>query len=265
MIASKPVLHFAHGNGFPSPCYRQMLKPLEAFFDCCYIDKIGHADAFPVEDNWTALVDELCASVRAQSKVPVFAVGHSLGGVLSVLAALKAPELFHAVVLLDAPLLSQTRSRALKWFKATGLIDKITPAGRTRARRSHWEDKEEMRRYFRRRELFKRFDAACLEDYIEYGMKHDETGYCLRFNPAIEYQIYRTIPHELQQTPKTLTVPTTLIYGDQSDVVHMLDRRYMSKKYGIQMLKTKGTHMFPFEYPMVTANTILAVLQKTHR
>jgi pimeloyl-ACP methyl ester carboxylesterase len=97
----KPILHFAHGNGFPSPCYRQMLMPLEAEFDCCYIDKIGHAKAFPINDNWHTLVDELRESIRLQSNnQPVVAVGHSLGGVLSILAALKEPALFRAVVLL---------------------------------------------------------------------------------------------------------------------------------------------------------------------
>ncbi len=258
----KPKLHFAHGNGFPSPCYRQLLMPLEAVFDCCYIDKIGHTEAFPVEDNWHTLVDELIASVQTQSTEPVVAVGHSLGGVLSILAALKKPELFRAVVLLDSPLLSRMRARAVQLSKKLGFIDKITPVYRTRTRRTHWQTREAAFEYFKRRALFKRFDDACLNDYIDYGMTHDETGYTLRFDADIEYQIYRALPHTFSSYSKRLKVPAVLIYGEKSDVIDAADRRYMRRRYGIQSIKTPGTHMFPLEYPKETAALILNALSE---
>jgi pimeloyl-ACP methyl ester carboxylesterase len=261
MIKEKFKLHFAHGNGFPSPCYRQMLLPLEAQFDCCYIDKIGHADAFPVEDNWHYLVDELQNSIKIQSDVPVIAVGHSLGGVLSVLAALKSPDLFRAVVLLDAPLLSQTRARMVHLSKKLGFINRLTPAYRTLARKTHWESREAAFKHFKKIGLFRRFDEACLNDYIDYGMTHDKTGYRLRFDVDIEYQIYRTLPHTFKHYTKKLQVPTALIYGHKTDVIAARDRRYMKKQYGIQLFETKGTHMFPFEYPKATAELILKILR----
>ena len=258
----KTTLHFAHGNGFPSPCYRQLLIPLEAEFDCCYIDKIGHADAFPVNENWHALVDELIHSVKTQSNQPVVAVGHSLGGVLSLLAALKSPDLFKSVVLLDSPLLSRGRSRAVQLAKKTGFIDRITPAYRTRARRTHWGSREEVFTYLKRRVLFQHITDACLNDYIDYGMIHDNTGYALRFDASIEYQIYRTLPHTLRGYAKQLQVPSALIYGDASDVIYPADRRYMKRRYNIASYQTKGTHMFPLEHPKDTAAIILDVLAK---
>jgi pimeloyl-ACP methyl ester carboxylesterase len=239
-----------------------MLEGLTSDFDCCYIDKIGHADAFPVNDNWGTLVDELVDSVKAQSNQPVVALGHSLGGVLSLLAALKAPELFKAVVLLDSPLLSRGRSRAVQLAKKTGFIDRITPAYRTRARRTHWTSREEAFAYLKRRVLFQHITDACLSDYIDYGMTHDETGCSLRFDASIEYQIYRTIPHTLRGYAKHLQVPTALIYGDASDVIYPADRRYMKRRYNITSYQTKGTHMFPLEHPKETAALILDVLAK---
>ncbi len=258
----KPKLHFAHGNGFPSPCYRQMLIPLEADFDCCYIDRIGHADDFPVKDNWHHLVDELIHSIERQSDVPVIGVGHSLGGVLTVLAALKKPALFQAVVLLDSPLLSRMRAHGVWLSKQLGLIERVTPAFRTKARRTHWKTREQALSYLKRRELFMQFDEACLNDYIDYGMRHDETGYALRFNVAVEYQIYITLPHSVSRYATQLEVPTTLIYGSESDVICAADRRHMLKRYGIQSVKTSGTHMFPFEHPKETARLILKVLKE---
>lgn len=262
----KPKLHFSHGNGFPSPCYRQMLKALERDFACCYIDKVGHAPEFPILDNWEALTDEVIASVRRQSDEPVVAVGHSLGGVLHLFAALKEPDLFQAVILLDSPLLSRMRQRGVLLSKKLGLIDNITPARRTQARRRHWPTREAAFKYLKRRELFKHVTDVCLYDYIDYGMTQDASGYTLRFDVNIEYQIYRTMPHSLEAYPSKLHVPSALIYGDDSDVIHAADRRHMKQRYGIPAFKTAGTHMFPLEHPKATAELIQKVilfLQKT--
>jgi len=262
----KPKLHFSHGNGFPSPCYRQLLTALEPYFECCYIDKVGHAPEFPILDNWEALTDEVIASVRQQSDEPVVAVGHSLGGVLNLFAALKEPDLFQAIILLDSPLLSRMRQRAVLLSKKLGLIDNITPARRTQARRRHWPTRDAAFRYLKRRELFKHVTDACLNDYIDYGMTHDTSGYTLRFDVDIESQIYRTMPHSLAAYPPKLHVPSALIYGSHSDVIHAADRRHMKRHYGIASFKTEGTHMFPLEHPEATALLILKVmsyLQKT--
>ena len=91
-------------------------------------------------------------------------------------------------------------------------------------------------------------------------MIKNEQGYALRFDPHIEYLIYRTIPHTLSRYEGRLSVPTTLIYGDSSHIIRRSERRYMQKHYGIQTLEIKGTHMFPFECPTQTAALMKHVL-----
>lgn len=258
----REVVHFAHGNGFPALCYKQLLNALHVKFDCCYIDKIGHDANFPVTDNWHALADEIISSVKTQSSQPVIAVGHSLGGVLSLLAAIEQPALFRAVILLDSPLLGRVKSNIVRFSKMVGMIDRLTPARKTRGRRAHWETREEVWSYLHHKKLFKYFTERCLNDYIDYGLQHDETGYSLRFDPEIEYQIFRTIPHLLLQHEKKLTVPSALIYGDKSTVVDRLDLHHMKKHYGIVNFQTAGTHMFPMEHPEAVANLIFKVLDE---
>ena len=256
----KPLIHFAHGNGFPSRCYNQLFLALSEQFDICYLDKIGHDPRFPVTDNWYNLVNELINSVTSQAQQPVIAVGHSMGGVLSLLAAIERPDLFKAVIMIDAPLLGHWRSYAVRLAKWLGVIDRITPAHRTRGRRKHWQDKDELLHYLKTRPLFKSFTPACLEDYIEYGLKKDEEGYHLAFDPQIEYRIFRTIPHNLPQFAGQLTVPTTLIYADKSDVMGRYDVRFMKLHYGIHCVKVKGTHMLPMEDPQGLAEHIFMSL-----
>lgn len=258
----KELIHFAHGNGFPSPCYRQLLEHLNERFDYCYIERVGHAPKFPVTENWTHLVDEVINSIKLQSTEPVIAVGHSLGGVLSLLAAIEQPSLVKCVILLDAPLLGRFKSSLLRFAKAMGMIDRITPAHRSRSRQQHWHTREQVFEYLKSKPLFQTFTEACLNDYIDYGLQKNEKGYSLCFDREVEVQIYRTIPHILPEYEGKLHTPTALIYGSQSNMIGGLELRYMKKHFDIDSFITKGTHMFPMEHPKEVAELIINVVDK---
>lgn len=256
------LIHFAHGNGFPALCYKQMLDCLKPHFDYCYIDRIGHNPAFPVSENWHNLVLEVITSIQRQAAGPVIGLGHSLGGVLSLLAAIEKPELFKAVVMLDSPLIGLLKSSAVRLAKALGIIDRITPAFRTQGRREYWENYEQLLAYLKTRNLFKTFDDACLHDYITYGLEHKTDGYYLRFDRHIEYQIYRTLPHIIPQYKGKLFTPAALIYGDKTTVVGKMDLRYMKKNFNIMCIKTQGTHLLPMEHPQVVAAQVIECLSQ---
>ncbi|AHE67274.1 alpha/beta fold hydrolase [Legionella oakridgensis] len=261
----RELLHFAHGNGFPSPCYRQMFHYLQPCFDYCYIDRVGHTPEFPVTENWHYLVDEVTASIKRQASKPVIALGHSLGGVLSFRAAVAEPSLFKAVILLDSPIIGRFKSNLLRLSKTLGMIDHVTPAFRTRGRRQYWQTKEQAWSYLRSRTLFKDFTDACLEDYIDYGMQQDEQGYSLRFDRQVEYQIYRTIPHMLYEYEGKLKIPAVLIYGSKSNIIDRMDLRYMQKHYNIKTYEIRGSHMFPMEHPEQTANLVIKAVDALFR
>lgn len=222
-LSRKDTILFAHANGFPANCYQQLLTGLSENFHVNSIDKLAHSDQFPVTENWTDLVDELIHHVEKTASRPVIALGHSLGGALSLLAAYRKPALFKHVVMLDMPIISPLKARALKWIKKAGLVDTVTPAKNTQHRRATWPSKSEARSYFRTRHLFKDFTEACLEDYLNYGLEKKDDAYHLIFDRHIEYAIYRTYPHVLPKIrPK---VPTALIYGKQSNVVTAHDKK----------------------------------------
>lgn len=253
----KALIHFAHGNGFPALCYKQMLNHLETRFDYCCIDRIGHDPQFPVGENWHNLVNEMIASVKRQSNQPVIALGHSLGGILSLLAAIEQPELFKAVIMLDSPIIGRYKSTMVQFAKALGIIDRITPAYQTKGRRAYWQNHDQLLAYLKSRDLFKTFTEKCLNDYISYGLELKEDGYYLRFDRHIEYQIYRTIPHILPSYEGKLVTPTALIYGDKSMVVDRMDVRYMEKYFNVDCTMINGTHLFPMEHPKAVANQVI--------
>src|SRR5207244_4198580 len=127
------VLHFSHANGFPAACYRKMFSFLERDFEIDYVNMIGHDPRHPVTDSWPHLVAEQLEHIERYGE-PVLGAGHSLGGYLTMLAALDRPELFRAIVVLDSPVIGTWAGRAFGLVKRFGLVDRVTPAGANRRR-----------------------------------------------------------------------------------------------------------------------------------
>ena len=230
-----------------------MLQPLASQFSVTWMEAIGTDPRFPVTEGWPHLVDQLIESI----KEPVYGVGHSLGGYLNYLAAVRRPELFRAIVLLDAPIIGPFRGSMLGATKRLGIVDRVTPAGATRDRRSTWPSREEAKTHFRSRPLFRRFAEECLGDYVNHGLVQNH-GFHLRIDPGIEYQIYRTIPHDMMRHLPKLRVPAGFIGGAESDVVRRVRLAGMRPKFTLR--KVPGGHLFPFERPREAAAAIAAML-----
>jgi pimeloyl-ACP methyl ester carboxylesterase len=257
----KQTIYFAHANGFPSPCYREMFRYLLNDFDLSYIDMIGHMIEYPVTDNWHYLTQQLIHHIERDHKDKIIGVGHSLGGVLHFLAACERPDLYQSIVLLDSPVFGGYKSKLLALFKQLSLIDYITPAKKTQYRKNVWASKAELYDYLKTRKLFQGFDEVCLEDYMNYGMEYDANRIALKFNREIEWAIYRTLPHHLPTLKSQLTVPRALIYGQETDVIKTGDIKYMKNVLNFMVEKVQGGHLFPFEYPKEAALVLKNVIR----
>jgi len=170
----------------------------------------------------------------------------------------QRPDLFHGIVLLDAPIIGAFRGTMLGAVKRLGIVDRVTPAGATRDRRSTWPTHEEARAHFAGRKLFEGFAPQCLDDYVRHGLVEEGGKLRLKIDPAIEYQIYRTIPHDMMKHLPKLHVPAAFIGGEDSDVVRRVRLAGMKPKF--QMRKVPGGHLFPFERPRDAATSIAQVL-----
>jgi pimeloyl-ACP methyl ester carboxylesterase len=239
-----------------------MLGELGKRYRLSWIEAIGTDPRYPVTEGWGHLVDQTIAAIEAAySKEPVFAAGHSLGGYLSFLAAVRRPELFRAIVLLDAPIIGPFRGSVLGASKRLGIVDRVTPAGATRDRRSHWKTQAEARAHFRTRRLFRHFAEECLDDYVRHGMVRDDAGELrLRIDPLTETQIYRTIPHGMMKSLGALRVPAGFLGGADSDVVRRVRLAGMRPKFVLR--KVPGGHLFPLERPREAAQALLQLIDE---
>lgn len=124
----KPIVHFCHGNSFPAGSYQQMFAALEPHYDIRYLDMHGHNPAYPVTANWPHLVQELIDTLEKSYSEPVILLGHSLGGILSLMAASRRPDLVRCVLMSDSPVVTGWRAMFVKVFRELGLLDHYSPA-----------------------------------------------------------------------------------------------------------------------------------------
>lgn len=259
----RDIIHFSHANGFPCAAYRKLFSYLEADYDLGYINALGHDPRYPVTDCWPNLIEQLIEYMEQHYDRPVIAVGHSLGGFLSFFTALRRPDLFKAIVLLDSPIMGHMKSTMLAVAKRLGMMERITPAGACRARRRYWSSADEALSYFRGKPLFAQFDEACLADYARHcTVPAEQGGVQLLFDPEIEYLIYSHLPHTYPRYQRHLQVPAGFIGGRVSHLVNGFDVRNMQRNHGIVCRRTEGGHLFPLEHPQLAAQQIDEMIKR---
>jgi pimeloyl-ACP methyl ester carboxylesterase len=207
-----------------------------------------------VSEGWPHLVAELIDRIAATYREPVIGAGHSLGGYLTLKAAVRRPELFRAVVVMDSPIPKRWSGTALQMVKRFGLVDRVTPAGVTRGRRSQWASVDEALEHFRGKRSFRHFDPDCLRDYVTLGMESAGRGVRLAFDPDVEYRIYRTIPHDLVRELPALAVPAGFVCGEESS--EMRRPGLIDPARHFRVARVPGGHLFPFERPLEAADAL---------
>jgi len=275
-----PPVVFSHGNSFPASTYRVMLDSLRhRGFAVSAVEKFGHDPKYPVTDNWPHLVQQLADFAQTaadQAGQPVFLVGHSLGGFLSLMCAAKHPALAKGVVLLDSPIIGGWRASTLSIVKRTPMMKSVSPGMVSRKRRNSWVDRQAVFEHFRGKKAFAKWDARVLLDYIDHGTFDSEalsapslptrpTGSArtLSFDREVETAIYETLPHNLSALLRDnpLQCRAAFIGGRASSEMLRAGLSMTEKVTEGRIMMLDGTHLFPMEKPIAAAAAIEASLR----
>jgi len=262
---ARPPIVFSHANGFPAGTYRVLFEAWRRAGHAVHaIERLGQDPAFPVTSNWPHLRNQVIAFIEAEVGEPALLVGHSLGGILSVLAASKRPDLARGVVLLDSPLVLGWRAHALHMAKSTGLIQRITPVRVAEARRRSWPSRAAVREHFRAKRAFARWDPRVLEDYVKSGFVRRGGQTVLAIERELEARIYATLPHHIGPLLRRHPLHCRLAFigGTQSVEARQAGIAATRRAAGELFAWTEGTHLFPMEHPDTAAALVLGMIER---
>lgn len=271
MSAPLQPLVFAHGNSFPGGTYTQLLKSLrQRGFAAKAVDRFGHDPKYPVTNNWPHLVQQLFDFAHREADkagAPVWLVGHSLGGFLSVLCAARHPEVARGVVLIDSPMLGGWRASAVRMLKQAQLVGALSPGAVSHKRRQRWPDAAAALAHFEHKRAFALWDRQCLLDYIEHGTMDAEGQRVLRFDRDIETAIYNTLPHNLEGVLRRhpLRCPVAFIGGTRSVEMRQVGMAMTEKLTHGRIMLLEGTHLLPMEKPLAVAAAVEASIRGMER
>lgn len=256
-------LVFSHANGFGAGTYRVLFKRWQAAgFDVQALPRLAHDPAYPVTSNWRGLRDQLLDFIAQGGDEPAWLVGHSLGGMLSLLAACRQPERVRGLVLLDSPVITGWRAHTVQAFKRSGLIARVSPGKVSQRRRHQWPDRAAVLAHFAAKPVFARWDPRVLADYVASGFDEVNGQVELGFRREVETRIYNTLPHHLgtllrKHPPRC---PVAFIAGTQSTEIRQGGVHASRQLAGERFVWFEGTHLYPMERPDDTAAEVLRLI-----
>jgi len=257
-----PPLVLTHANGFPPETYRIISEALMGHFSVATFAQRPLWSARNPRDlrSWRPMADDLAMAIRERAEGPVVAVGHSLGGVLCMLAASRNPELFSSLVLLDPVVFSGFHAFSWGWVKRLGLGDRFPLVKGAARRRDEWADRSAVRASWSGKPVFKRWDPRVLEDYIEEGViDGPEDSVILRYPKDWEARLFEICPHDEWVNLRKVAVPTLVVRGETSDTLMPEAARRMAREMpDARVVDLKGTsHFLPMEKPDEVARLVI--------
>ncbi len=261
---SGAVLHFAHGNGFPPGTYRRLLEPLTQDFR---VVSLASRPLWPDADHrelhgWGQLADDLGHELRARGLEGSIGVGHSFGGVITLLASARDPGLFRTVIVVDPVLLTGTNAAVWGWMRRLGLGGRLPIVRGALRRRRSWPDCDTARKAWSGRGIFAAWRPEVLDDYLDCGLVRDEGGAGLRlaYPRGWEARVFRTTPHDPWAGLRDVEIPVLALRGGSSEVftaaaAERLGRTVPSCR--VEVVPGAG-HCLPMERPDEVAARIRA-------
>ena len=264
-------LVFLHANGYPPECYRPLLSHLsETYHVVAMLQRPLWPESKPDElDNWFPLTDDFLNFLATHYTDPLACIGHSMGGIALLRAALREPERFEAIIMLDPVLFPPYLSPLWALLHKSGLGYRLHPLVKTaKNRRQEFADLDRLFKGFRRKPIFRYMSDESLNAYIEgITCKDDRGSYQLCYSVDWEMRLYITAVWRDMDIWRGLPkheVPTLIVRGEETDTFWENTATLVRQKQPQIKVETldKSTHLVPLERPREVSEIIASFLQE---
>jgi pimeloyl-ACP methyl ester carboxylesterase len=256
-----PALHFAHANAYPPGSYRRFLTLLAESFQ---VTAVHHRPLWPGSDpatleSWHDIANDLIAFFDQRKMAGAVGVGHSLGGVVTMMASLKRPELFRLLILIDPVFLPPPALELFSGPHGPFSAEEQPLVQGALKRRNEWPSRQAAFERFRAKGVFSRLSDEVLWDYVRHGTRETGDGRVeLAYSAAWEARIYALPPTDVWHLIPQVSHPMLAIRGAESDTL-------LPEAWALwQQLQPQATfvevadsgHLLPMERPEVVAGII---------
>jgi len=259
--------HFYHANGFPVQVYGPLADILSKKFDLSMFESSAlkqDNERPPKNRNWQLYADELIQNIEANYSQPIVGIGHSMGATCTALAALKRPDLFSELILVEPAMVSPFLATVVRLLPKKVML-RINPAKGTLKKKDSFISRREFFDHIRKFSGYRNFNPKVLALMAEYGVRECRDGsFQLSFSKQWEAHNY-TQPPTLINKLKGLQTPCSVIRGTPN--------QFFTDSYWQKIRKHRGEgtillqdlrygHLMPMEAPEACADLILASYQE---
>lgn len=256
-LPGQPTLHFLHGNGFCAMTLAAMASQLPRDWQLCLTDVPGHGlsdQPNRATPHWPGMaldIAQACANKLQAANTPVVGVGHSMGGILTLLAAAQRPELFKQIILLDPPMMPPKWVTGLSLLHYSGMWRHLGIVKKARTRTRLWANHQAMYKAMRSKGLYANWHSQALWDFVHFASKRTDDGsLTLACSPAWEAAIFGTPPQQFWHSVKRLQVPCSIVCAEDSySFVKPAAQRAARLNSQIQVVEYGQGHCFMLEQP----------------
>lgn len=250
----KCAIHFAHATGFNASTYTSLLLRLSDYSDVYAMDLRGHgnteASAVPgMGSSWQVYADDITSFTQGINK-PLVLIGHSMGAIASLTAAIESTSNIQSLILIEPVLPTRFMSFLLGVSKILGLSHYIPIAKSALHRKASFTSKEEAFNNYKNKGAFKTWPDYQLRNYIESGFKSINSSCELSCSPAWESWTFSAASHDSWSKIAKLKIPLTVIYGGKNSTISNASIRTLRKIHkNIKIVKIEAaSHFLPMEF-----------------
>lgn len=256
------TIHFAHANGYPPGVYRVFLEELAESHRVIASLKRPLWSSDPPErlPHWGVFADDLIATLDAAAADhpgPVVGVGHSMGAVVTLLAANRRPDLFSSLILIEPAFLARRHLWMLRLMRRLSR-QRIPLISRTLRRRDQWDSQAEAFAWFRAKPVFSGIHDTVLRDYVSHGTySTSEGGRKLTYDKHWEAHCYASLVDHVTALRRCSLPVLGLRGADTTTLTPQVWRHWQRIAPEQRFLEVpEAGHLLPLEKPRVLARIL---------
>ena len=244
------TLHFLHGNSITPQSYSKLLNSLSNMFLVKYflLRPLWHKEKMPNFKNWKIFLDDYLDSIKNENNI--VGVGHSIGGNLLLKAALKKPEKFRKIILLDPTFIVPFKIRIwniLSFFNLQSIFLPLIKSAKNK--KIHYNSIDDIYLSYRKKKIFSNFSNSDLKILIKSIVIESENSVKLVYPSDWDSRIYKTGMRNdmfIWNNISKLDVKILIVRAKESNVFFSDAEKLLAKKNNkIKFQTIEGDHFFP--------------------